>query len=70
MVTTSLTVCLRPHKNAKESDPGHIGHLFYSLCGHFDEKKTGVPPKMGGRMSRQSSKVGVVATSKYLKSPF
>ena len=35
-----LTVCLRPHKNAKESDPGHLGHLFYILCGHFDEKKT------------------------------
>ena len=34
-----LTVCLRLHKNAKESDPGHVGHLFYILCGHFDEKK-------------------------------
>ena len=34
-----LTVCLRPHKNAKESDPGHLGHLFYILCGNFDEKK-------------------------------
>ena len=32
------TVCLRSHKNAKESDPGHLGHLFYILCGHFDEK--------------------------------
>ena len=42
------TVCLRPHKNAKESDPGHLGHLFYILCGHFHEKKkkTEVPPKM------------------------
>ena len=35
------------HKNAKESDPGHLEHLFYILCGHFDEKKTGVPPTMG-----------------------
>ena len=38
-----LTVCLRPHKNAKESDPGHVGHLFYILCGHFDEKTGGTP---------------------------
>ena len=45
-----LTVCLQPHKNTKESDPGHLGHLFYILCGHFDDKKkkkTGVPLKMG-----------------------
>ena len=51
MVTGPLTACLRPHKNEKESDPGHLGHLFYILCGHFDEKKkkkkTWVPPKMG-----------------------
>ena len=40
---TPLTVCLRLHKNAKESDPGHLGHLFYILLSHFDEK-TGVPP--------------------------
>ena len=39
-----LTVCLRPHKNAKESDPGHLRHLFYILCGHFDEKKIGGTP--------------------------
>ena len=55
------TVSLQPHKNAKESDPGHLRHLFYILCGHFDEKtktKTGVPPLDGGRVSRQSSKVG------------
>ena len=42
-----LTVYLRPHKNAKESDPGHLGHLFYILCRHFDEKKPGLTPKMG-----------------------
>ena len=47
VVTTPLTVCLQPHKNANESDPGHLGHLFYILCGHFDEKKNGIPPKMG-----------------------
>ena len=43
------TVCLRPYKNPKESDPGHLGHLFYILCGHFDEKKKKpwVLPKMG-----------------------
>ena len=35
VVTTPLTVCLRSHKNAKESDPGHLGHLFYILCGHL-----------------------------------
>ena len=39
-----LMVCLRQHKNAKESDPGHLGHLFYILYGHFDEKKTGGTP--------------------------
>ena len=34
-------------------------------------KKTGGTPEDGGRVSRQSSKVrGVVATSKYFKSPF
>ena len=46
-------------KNAKESDTGHLGHLFYILhvlCGHFE------PSKLEGR--------GVVATSKYFKSPF
>ena len=42
-----LTVCLRPHKNAKESDPGHLGHLFYILCGHFDEKPGGTPRRWG-----------------------
>ena len=47
VVTTPLTVCLRQHKNAKESDPGHLGHLFYILCSHFDEKNRGYPPKMG-----------------------
>ena len=37
----------------------------------WKKKKPGVPPEDGGRVSRQSSKVrGVVATSKYLKSPF
>ena len=44
-----LTVCLRPHKNVKQSDPGHLWHLFYILCGHFDEKKKkkrGYRPKM------------------------
>ena len=47
-VVTILTVCLRPHKNAKESDPRHLRHLFYILCGHFDVKKNrGYPPKMG-----------------------
>ena len=25
--------------NAKESYQGHIGNLFYILCGHFHEKK-------------------------------
>ena len=47
----------RPHKNAKESDPGYLGHLFYILCGQFDEKNGGTPYD-GGRVSRQSSKVG------------
>ena len=39
VVTTPPTVCLRSHKNAKESDPGHLGYLIYILCGNFDEKK-------------------------------
>ena len=52
-----VTVCLRQHKNAKESDPGHLGHFFYILCGHFDEKNPGIPPEDWGRVSRQSSKV-------------
>ena len=43
VVTTPLMVCLRPHKNAKEIDLGHLGHLFYILCGHFDEKNRGTP---------------------------
>ena len=42
------TVSLQPHKNAKESDPVHLRHLFYILCGHFDEKNKnkngGTPP--------------------------
>ena len=43
-----LSVCLGPHKNAKESDPGHIEHLFYILCGHVDEKKKqGYPLRWG-----------------------
>ena len=44
-----LTVCLRPHKNAKESDPGHLGHLFYILCVHFDESS-----KVGGWLPPQN----------------
>ena len=44
---------------AKESYQGHIGNLFYILCGHFHEKKkknegTTLP---GGRVSRQSQRV-------------
>ena len=35
------------HKNAKATDPRHLGNLFYILCGHFDEKIRGVPPKVG-----------------------
>ena len=27
--------------NAKESYQGHLGNLFYILCGHFHEKKNG-----------------------------
>ena len=42
-----LTVLSWSLKNAKESDLGHIGNLFYILCGHFDEKKIGVPPYPG-----------------------
>ena len=48
-------------QNRKKSDPGHLGHLFYILCGHFDEKKKnrGYPLRWRvARVSRQSSKVG------------
>ena len=34
-------------QNAKESDLGHKGYLFYILCGHLDENKLGVPPYPG-----------------------
>ena len=47
-------------KTQKESDPGHLGHLFYILCGHFDERKKSSKVGGGG---------GVVDTSKYFKSP-
>ena len=39
-----LTVFPQSLQNAKESYQGHIGNLFYILCGHFHEKKLGVPP--------------------------
>ena len=43
-----LTVFLRSLENAKESYQGHLGNLFYTLCGHFHGKKMGVPPYPGG----------------------
>ena len=48
-VATPLTGFFpRSLQNAKESDLGHnIANLFYILCGHFDEKKMGVPPYPG-----------------------
>ena len=33
--------------SSKESYQGHLGNLFYILCGHFHEKKLGVPPYPG-----------------------
>ena len=63
-----LSIFFLPHKNAKATDPGHLGNLFYILCGQFDEKKIGGTPKDGGRVSRQSPRVrGVVATYPYFK---
>ena len=43
----------------EESDLGHLSNLFYILCGHFDEKKFGVPPTTlpGGSLSCQSQRV-------------
>ena len=35
------------HKNAKETDPGHLSNLKFILCGHFDEKYFGGTPKDG-----------------------
>ena len=46
-VATPFTVFSRSLQNGKESDLGHIGNLFYILCGHFDENKLGVPPYPG-----------------------
>ena len=43
-----LTVFSRLLQNAKESDLGHIGNLFYILCGHFDGKKIGGTTLPGG----------------------
>ena len=54
----------------QKSDPGHRGHLVYILCSHFDEKKPGVPPKIGVGWAVKVRRWGVVATSKYFKSPF
>ena len=39
-------------QNAKESDLGHKGNLFYILCGHSDEKNGGTTLPVG-RVSRQ-----------------
>ena len=41
VVATPLTVFSWSLQNAKESDLGHIGNLFYILCGHFNEKDCG-----------------------------
>ena len=38
----------------KESYQGHLGNLFYILCGHFHEKKIGGTTLPGGRVSRQN----------------
>ena len=35
------------HKNANETDPGHLSNFKFILCGHFDEKISRVLPKMG-----------------------
>ena len=40
-------------KNRKESDLRHLGNLNYIFCGHFDEKKSGVPTSGGVKVSRQ-----------------
>ena len=45
------------HKNAKATDPGHLGYLFYILCAQFDEKCLGYHLRWG-RVSRQSWGVG------------
>ena len=50
-----LTVFSRSLQNAK-SDLGHIGNLFYILCGNVDEKNEGTTLP-GGRVSRQSQRV-------------
>ncbi len=41
VVATPPRIFLPLHKNAKETDPGLLGNLFYIFCAHFDEKKIG-----------------------------
>ena len=47
VATPPLEFFYRCKKNAKATDPGLLGNLFYILFAHFDEKKLGVPPKVG-----------------------
>ena len=62
MVATLQFFFSQSPQNAEESDPRHIGNLFYIfLCSHFDEKN-GDTTLPGGRVSRrQSQRVGMVA---------
>ena len=57
VATPHLTVFFsRSLQNAKERDLGHMGSLFYILCGHFDEINRGTTLP-GSRVSLQSQNV-------------
>ena len=56
VVATPLTVFPRSLSNAKEIYQGHIGNLFYILCGHFHEKNWGCHLTRF-RVSRQSQRM-------------
>ena len=57
VVSTPLQFFSSSFKTLKESYQGHLGNLFYILCGHFHEKKIGGTTLPGGRVSRQSQRV-------------
>ena len=63
VVTTPFDIFSCCIKSQKKLTPGHFNNCKFILCGHFDEKYSGV--------TRQSSGVGgLVATPGILKLPF
>ena len=66
MVATPLRFSRAGHSKTLKKDLGHIGNLFYIICGRFDEKEMGVPPYPGVAKSKGE---GVDATF-FSKAPF